>query len=306
MFFDSLLVAVNPPADLSRRPWTLRADTSTDPILMVAVAGAHRMQIVGALATAALMIGLLLCIHAARTVGKLAELRSEFVSSVTHEFKTPIATIRAIGETLIAGRIESPVKQREYAGLVVQEVKRLTRLVDNLLVFSRITDLRAVYPLQAVALDTLINDALDRFAWQIRNAGFEVAVRVQPALPVILADPKAIELMLDNLFDNVLRHAVQGRRLEIMARLVGKTVQLEVSDRGEGIPPDELEHVTRKFYRGRQAGPGGTGLGLAIAKELSAALGGKIVLDSEVGRGSRFELVLPASSAQPASAVGSR
>jgi two-component system phosphate regulon sensor histidine kinase PhoR len=294
MFFNSSLVAVAPPADLQRQSWRVHADTSADPMLRVAVAGADRMLILGAVASGALALGLVLCVRAARASGRLAELRSEFVSGVTHELKTPIATIRAVGETLVSDRIDSPSMRREYAALVVQEVKRLTRLIDNLLVFSRITDVRAVYPFEPMTLATLVDEALRRFALAIAGAGFEVTVNVSPELPRILGDPSAIELMLDNLVDNVLRHARQGRRLEVTARRSGRFVLLEFTDCGDGIPQDEIGQVTRKFYRGRQAGPGGTGLGLAIATRIANDHGGRLTLSSAVGLGTTVSIVFPA------------
>src|SRR6185295_6832335 len=142
---------------------------------------------------------MVLMARAVRARAHLAELRSEFVSSVTHELKTPIAAIRAAGDTLVSGRIPSPSGRREYAQMVVQEAKRLTRLVDNLLALSRITDVTEVYSFEPQALDALVDDTLQGFGTQLGAAGFDTQVEIPADLPLVRADRTAMGLLLDNL-----------------------------------------------------------------------------------------------------------
>src|SRR5205085_11102695 len=152
--------------------------------------------------------------------------------------------------------------------LVVQEAKRLTRLVDNLLALSRITDVTEVYMFEPLAVDSLVDTTLQEFGQQLALAKFETQVDIPADLPAVRADRTAMGLLLDNLVDNAIRYSPQVRALRIDARRDGSKVVIEVADKGRGIPEDELDLVTRKFYRGRQQTPNGSGLGLAIVKRI--------------------------------------
>ena len=269
MFFNPVIAAADPPAKLQRRSWTVRATTRGDSSLLAASSDANRMLVLGLVAAATLAIGIGLSVRAARARLRLAELRADFVASVTHEFKTPIATIRAAGDTLVADRLDGAAARQDYARFIVHESRRLTRLVDNLLAFTRVTDTPEVRPpLEPVVLADVVAESLDRFAVQLSAGTFRVDVSVPPTLPPVLGDRTGLALMLDNLVDNVIRHSRGERALAIGASVSGRFVVLEVGDRGGGIPPDEVRHVTKKFYRGRLAGHGGTGLGLAIAARI--------------------------------------
>jgi signal transduction histidine kinase len=268
--------------------------------VLAALADANRMRALGLVAAATLAVGIALSVRAARTRLRLAELRSDFVASVTHEFKTPIATIRAAGETLVADRLDSAAARQDYAGYIVQESRRLNRLVDNLLAFTRVTDTPEVRPpLEAVVLADVVAESLDRFAVQLAAGAFRVEVAVAPTPPV-QGDRTGLALMLDNLVDNAIRHSRGEHRIAVRAKDEGRIVVLEVSDRGGGIPPDEVQHVTRKFYRGRLAGHGGTGLGLAIAARIVDDHHGTLTIQSESGVGTTVRIAIPV---EPAPAV---
>ncbi len=296
-FFDPRLVALDRPVDLPSRTWLVQVLVARDPTLSAAIEGADRTLIVSALAAVALAVGFVLTGHAWRASAKLAEIRSEFVSTVTHELKTPIATIRAAGDTLAAGRIADAETSREYAQIVVQEARRLTRLVDNLLAYARVTDVADVYSFEPTSVHHIVQSALDRCRRQLVSAGCRVEVNVSPGLPPVRVDRTAMELLIDNLIDNAIRYSHEPRRLRISARAGKDGVRLELADNGQGIPPDEIERVTRKFVRGRDAGSGGSGLGLAIAARIARDHGGSLAITSEVRRGTTVVVALPAMGA---------
>ena len=295
MFFDPLLAGVDSPSDRSLRSWAVQVDTGGDVQLADATRGANRTLFMAAVAVAALALGLALTARAARARAQLAQLRSEFVSTVTHELKTPIATIRAVGDTLVRGRISEPKAMREYAQLVVQEAKRLTRLVENLLAYARVTDVTEVYVFGPLALQELVDEVMRGYEKQLTEAAFELEIDLPGDLPLIRGDHTALRLALDNLVDNAIRYSGTGRWLGLHARARdGRAVWLEVSDRGMGIPTEEIGLVTRRFYRGRRPPASGSGLGLAIVKRIVEDHGGTLTISSVSGRGTNVRIDLPA------------
>jgi signal transduction histidine kinase len=238
----------------------------------------------------ALTVALVLSVQAARASANLAEMRSEFVSTVTHELKTPIANIRAINETVAAGRGTMEMS-REYAQMAIQEAKRLTRLVDNLLAYARLTDIADAYSFEAVPLSAAVERALGEFAPHL--AAFDVRVDIPLDMPPVRADPTALSLVLNNLLDNAIRYSKDNRELSIAARVKGPHGILTVRDRGIGIPHDDIPRVTRKFFRGRRSESSGSGLGLAIVDRIVADHAGVLEIHSAVGEGTTISLTFP-------------
>ena len=293
LFFDPAIVAMDPPLDLSPDVWTVRVSAAGDSTLAYAVLGADRSLMVTAIAAIVLGFSLWLTTLAVRASVDLATVRSDFVSLVTHEIKTPLATIRAIGDTLVRGRVSAPDTVNEYALLLDQEAKRLGRLVDNLLAYSRVTDVSDVYVFDAVAPADLVDDVLRGVHRQILDLGVEVVVELPVDLPAMRGDRTALHLVLDNLVDNALRYGGGGRWLGIRAWVADAIVHLEVRDRGVGIGADELALVTRRFVRGKRAASSGSGLGLALARRVIRDHGGTLQIRSELGEGTVVELALP-------------
>jgi signal transduction histidine kinase len=295
LFFNPLLVATQPPSVQPRRLWTIQTAPRQGSSLFAAATAANSMLVLQILAAVTLAAGVILGMRAARSSIRLSKLRSEFIASVTHEFKNPIATIRAAGETLAAGRLDAAGARQDYARYIVQESRRLARLVDNLLAFSRLTDSEEVQHLkEPVVLAEVVGETIERFSVQLSSGEFEVNVSLPDDLPLVWGDSSAIALMLDNLIDNAIRHSRTEHRLAISARSEASEVRLDVTDRGGGIPQDEIPHVTKRFFRGRHAGHGGTGLGLAIAKRIISDHGGSLDVKSEVGIGTSVRISLPA------------
>jgi len=292
-FFDPLLVALDPPRDLRSREWAVEVQELAGSPVAAVIRGTHRTLLAVGLSGASLALGLVLTARAVRARAQLADMRSDFVSSVTHELKTPIATIRAIGDTLVKGRVSEPNAMREYAQLIVHQAKHLTRLVDNLLAYARITDVTEAYCFEALRAVDMINDVVRRFRSQFDENGFRVDVDIPSDLPLVRADRTAMELLLDNVIDNAMRYSAGRRAIAIVARSDGGRVTLAVRDHGVGIPAHELQLVTRKFFRGRGATSRGSGLGLAIAHRVVADHGGTLYIASVVGEGTTVTVGLP-------------
>ncbi len=295
-FFDPTLVAARQPADLALRTWTAGASVSGDPTLHAANEGARQTLVIAAVTSLLLAIAVFLSVRAARESAALAEMRSDFVATVTHELKTPIATIRAISETLASGRVDNADARREYAQMAVHEAKRLTRLIDNLLAYSRVTDVTEVYSFEALSPNEILGAALREFSTQLSEGRFEFHIDVEPDLPLVRADRTAIGLALTNLVDNAIRYSGGKRFLRLAAHREGESVTFAVEDHGAGIAPEDLPNVTRRFFRGRGAASGGSGLGLAIAQRIVADHRGRLSVSSTVEVGTTVSFSLPTAA----------
>ena len=294
LFLDPSVSLVALGSEPAVRTWTIRTSQSTDSALVGAAQGADEALLVAAAAALTLALGLILAIRAVRAGVALTAMRSDFVSSVTHELKTPLANIRAMADTL-ARRPIGGETVRDYAELLMQEAKRLTRLVDNLLAYARVTDVTEMYSFEPIAPSELVDDVLQNFRHPLSEREFTVEVDMPVDLPLVRADRTAMMLTLDNLVDNSIRYSPREHFIRISARREGQNVVIEVQDRGVGISPEELSIVRRKFARGRLARADGSGLGLAIASRIIADHKGTFVLDSEPGAGTTAKVYLPIS-----------
>ncbi len=294
-FFDAPMVNTEGVADLEHWLWNLQVSAAQDPTLAIAVRGARRTMLVLAAGALALGIGLIVIVRATRVAASVASMRSEFVSTVTHELKTPMSVIQSIGETMVRGRVNSPEQQREYAQLLVQETYRLRHLIDNLLAYARVTEVADVYSFESLDPEEVVREALLGFRRLLGDRGIDVNVAVSDTLPSIRGDRTSILFALDNLIDNAMRHGLT-RHIDLEARLGEKAVEFVVSDRGRGIPQDELKRVQQPFVRGGATG-NGSGLGLAIVRRIAAAHRGRFTLDSRVDAGTTATLAIPVSEA---------
>ena len=297
-FFDPLIVAVDPPADLRIASWTAIANAARDPALGAADSGARWTLGVATVMALVLAVALWLSVQAGRASANLADMRSDFVSAVTHELKTPIANMRAIHETLASGRSTLDMS-REYAEMGMREANRLARLVDNLLAYARITDVAHAYTFEPVAIENVVDRSVKEFSSNLAHGDFEVVVDIPDGLPMVKGDLNALNLMLNNLLDNAIRYSRDKRHLSITARTTAKTVALEVTDKGLGIPADEIDRVTRKFWRGQSSQTGGSGLGLAIVDRIVNDHRGSLEIQSQVGAGTTVTISLPRADTTP-------
>jgi two-component system phosphate regulon sensor histidine kinase PhoR len=293
LFFDPTLVTADPPEDLSQRYWTVATSVAGDPTFTLAARGAQRSLVVVGAGVTLLALSLIATARAARASAAVAAIRADFVATVTHELKTPLSTIRAVGETLVRGRIKTDHDLHRYAHLLVREERRLTRLVNNLLAYSRVTDVTEVYSFEPIDPAAVIAEATQAFRRQLTDGDVRLEIDVPSDMPAVRADRTALVLALDNLVDNAIRYSGDAKTVSVRASANGTKVRFEVIDHGVGIPADDLPQVRRRFVRGRTARGAGNGLGLAIVNRIAADHGGSLEIVSDVGRGTTATIIVP-------------
>jgi signal transduction histidine kinase len=244
--------------------------------------------------------GLFATYRLVRRETETARLKAEFVANVSHDLKTPLSLIRVFGETLEMGRVSDETTRQEYYRVINHESERLSRLIDNVLDFSRIEGGHRTYELVPTSVEPVVRDAVESFAYVLAQQGFKVDVAIQPDLPEVPMDADAVGQALSNLIDNAIKYSEGRKVLTVGAASEDGGVALTVGDEGIGIPRDEQARIFDKFYRvGRSETQGqrGSGVGLALVRHVAEAHGGRVTVDSRAGEGSRFTLWLPPSSA---------
>jgi signal transduction histidine kinase len=235
----------------------------------------------------------------ARTIGQemeILKIKSDFVSSVSHEFKTPLTSIRALMERLVDGKVRDPGKMDQYFSIIAQDTDRLTRLVNNLLDFSKIEEGKKEYIFADTDIVRIATEQVEAFRKDQVQAGPAIRLEIAGEIPTVRADAEALSRALANLLGNAAKFTPAGRSVRVGLRSDGGNVILEVEDEGIGIHPDEIGKIFEKFFQGKNAldqTVKGTGLGLTLVKHIVEAHGGRIVVESRLGLGSRFSMAFP-------------
>jgi two-component system, OmpR family, sensor histidine kinase SaeS len=235
---------------------------------------------------------------------ELDTLRRELVAWAGHDLRTPLASIRAIVEALADGVVEDPETRQRYLNTARRDIQNLAVLIDDLFEMAQLDAGGLKLELMRSSLADLISDTLESFSELAARAGVQLEGSVAEGIHPVLMDVQRIGRVLSNLVSNALRHTPAGGKVTITATRVqgGPSTALkagtrvEVTDSGEGIPPEILLHVFDRFYRGDQSrsrSTGAAGLGLAIARGIVEAHGGEIGVESQPGSGSRFYFTLP-------------
>jgi len=230
-------------------------------------------------------------------IRRLETVRRDFVSNFSHEFRTPLASIKAVLETLAGGGLEDDEFARDFVERAEAETDRLTQLVEELAELGRIESGQVPFRFGPVDPRELVNEAVARLAPQARRAGITLRVETGSPVPPINADRERLERAVLNLVHNALKFTPEGGTISVRALSSGSGVDLVVQDTGSGIPASELARIFERFYKAdRSRGGQGTGLGLAIVKHTVEEHGGSVSARSSLGLGSTFTVHLPGTS----------
>jgi signal transduction histidine kinase len=245
--------------------------------------------------TVALLGGYLLWRDVRRELG-MAELRGHFVSSVSHELRTPLTAIRMFAETLREGRLEREETREQYLDTIVSESERLSRLVDNVLDFSRIERGQKTYRFRPLSLGEVARAAARAVQYPLTSQGFRLTMEVDEEMPMARGDPDALEQAVLNLLTNAIKYSGDSREVGLRLRRLEGGAEIQVVDRGIGIPPEDQKRIFEKFYRApvreNELLPG-TGLGLTLVEHVARAHGGSVAVESRPGEGSTFSIRIP-------------
>jgi signal transduction histidine kinase len=251
--------------------------------------------LVGCFVAAVLFGGSLLLWQAWRHM-RDARRKTSFVSNVSHELKTPLTTIRMYAELLDEGRIEETEKRRRYLQVIVSESQRLTRLVNNVLDFSRLEQKRKHYHLTTLPLAEILEQVLEGQAVRLRQSGLELTSRVPDRPLSVHVDRDAVEQVLLNLIDNAIKYAAQGGELMVELQQTEKSAEVRIMDSGPGVPASEQKRIFQQFHRvdnDLTCNRPGCGLGLSIARRLLQDMHGSLRYRPREGGGACFIMQLP-------------
>jgi len=227
--------------------------------------------------------------------------KTSFVSNVSHELKTPLTSIRMYAELLFSGRISDPDKKRRYLQVIVSEARRLTRLVNNVLDFSRLEQGRKKYHLETILLAECIQEVFDAHALPVKEAGMNLETVVPDRDIAVYTDRDAIDQVMVNLIDNAVKYAAEGGELKVSLDVENDSVRIEVADKGPGVSDAYRERIFEQFHRvddSLTAKQQGSGLGLSIARRILRDLGGDLVYRPGKDGGSCFVATLPVHKEQ--------
>ena len=235
--------------------------------------------------------GAVVVLHDVTELRRLERVRHDFVANVSHEFKTPLTAIQGFAETLLSGALEDPRNNRRFLEIIRDHATRLAVLTDDLLKLARIEAGKLEVQFGPVQLAEVIERCAETAQLKANRKQIALEIEVPPNLPAVHGDASLLRDVVQNLLDNAIQYTPEGGRVRVSATAGPREAVVTVDDTGMGIPLAEQERIFERFYRvdvARSREAGGTGLGLSIAKHIVEAHGGRLWVESEVGRGSKF------------------
>lgn len=243
-----------------------------------------------------MIIGVSLVFRNVQREMELAQKKADFVSNVSHEIRTPLALINMFAETLLLGRVKDETKKHEYYEIITKEVNRLSNMLNRILSFSKIEANKREYQKNQLDLSEIVEDVMNTYSYHLDSNGFEHSIRLSEKKLPIKADKEALIEVLVNLIDNGMKYSLQTKKLEVRTGREDDFAVVYIKDHGMGIAKDQLNKLFEKFYRvptGDVHETKGSGLGLSIVKHIVDAHQGKVIIDSKLGEGSEFKVLIP-------------
>jgi two-component system phosphate regulon sensor histidine kinase PhoR len=250
-----------------------------------------------ALLDIALLFGAWLIFRNIRKESRLNQLKSNFISNVSHEVRTPLALIKMYIETLEMGRVKSEDKRSEYYSIISHESSRLASIVNKILSFSKIENEKQHYQFKNVPLNQIVEDVVLAYSHHLKVKGFTLKKNLDEAIPEIYADSEALSEVLVNLLDNAIKYSDREKKIILSTGRDSTSVFLVIEDKGLGISEQNQKHIFEKFFRVAEGDLAyktkGSGLGLAIVKHIIDVHQGQIFVSSTLGKGTKFTLHFP-------------
>ena len=231
--------------------------------------------------------------HDITGIKRLEKIKTDFVLNVSHELRTPLTSIKGFIDTIDEKTLSE--ENSRYLEIIRRNTERLINVVSDLLALSELEEKNVILELEPVDMPALIKNTLKIFENQINTKGFSIEIRSPDDLPPVMGDPFRLEQVFINLFDNAIKYTDAGG-ITVTFEPRGKDVIISMTDTGPGIPPEHVSRIFERFYvvdKSRSKKLGGTGLGLSIVKHIINLHNGKINVESTVGQGTRFTIILP-------------
>jgi PAS domain S-box len=239
---------------------------------------------------------ILLVLNDITEINRLEKVRKDFIANVSHELKTPVATISGFSETLLDEGGKDQENVMEFTRIIYDEAQRLSLLINDLLELSKLESDESNLNMQVVDLGQLVGEEVERMIKIARLKNISIEYNRPVKLIELTSDTDSINQILTNLLDNAIKYSLDGGKIEVKLEEMSDVVRISISDNGIGIPGKEINRIFERFYRvdkARSRKTGGTGLGLAIVKHLAENLGGQVTVESTLGLGSTFSFILP-------------
>jgi len=280
----------------TRLPWSVRIVDTAPGAELAAAAAQGRLVLAGILALGLFVLGgSAFIVRAVNRELEVSRLQTEFVAAVSHEFRTPLTSIRQANELLLEGRVPE-ARRADYYRMQYRDSERLQRLVESLLDFGRMDSGAREYRFEAVDATAFLRTLAGEFSIDATAAGYTVELDLQPGEVFVSADREALGRAVWNLLDNAVKYSPSHRTVWLKTAVADGRVEIAVRDRGVGVPAGDERRIFEKFARGANAassGARGTGLGLAMVRHIVTAHGGSVRLESMPGAGSTFTISLP-------------